>query len=62
MQYANPNTAGAVVSFKDRYDNFIGGEWIAPDRGRKSLGQWYPLPHSKTRLKPWLSQTIPNLA
>jgi aldehyde dehydrogenase len=33
MQYANPNTAGAVVSFRERYDNFIGGEWIAPVRG-----------------------------
>ncbi len=33
MQYTNPNTAGAVVSFRERYDNFIGGEWIAPVRG-----------------------------
>ncbi|WP_321323510.1 aldehyde dehydrogenase family protein [Thiomicrorhabdus sp.] len=33
MQYANPNTAGAVISFKERYENFIGGEWVAPVDG-----------------------------
>ena len=33
MQYANPNTEGAVVDFKERYDNFIGGRWVAPVRG-----------------------------
>ncbi|WP_353571886.1 aldehyde dehydrogenase family protein [Candidatus Albibeggiatoa sp. nov. BB20] len=33
MQYANPNTEGAVVNFKDSYDNFIGGEWVAPVDG-----------------------------
>lgn len=33
MQYANPNTDGAVVHFKERYDNFIGGEWVAPVDG-----------------------------
>lgn len=33
MQYANPNTDGAVVNFKERYDNFIGGEWVAPVNG-----------------------------
>ena len=34
MIYANPNTDGAVVNFKNRYDNFIGGEWTAPVNGR----------------------------
>lgn len=34
MLYANPNTEGAVVNFKDRYDNFIGGEWVAPVGGQ----------------------------
>ena len=33
MQYANPNTEGAVVNFKSRYENFIGGEWVAPVKG-----------------------------
>ncbi len=33
MIYANPNTDGAVVNFKETYDNFIGGEWTAPVRG-----------------------------
>ena len=33
MQYANPNTEGAVVNFKERYANFIGGQWVAPVKG-----------------------------
>ena len=31
--YANPNTDGALVHFKSRYQNYIGGEWIAPVKG-----------------------------
>ncbi len=34
MIYANPNTPGSVVSFKTRYDNFIGGEFVPPADGR----------------------------
>ncbi|WP_107924446.1 acetaldehyde dehydrogenase ExaC [Lysinibacillus parviboronicapiens] len=34
MIYANPNTPGAVVNFKEKYDNFIGGEWVAPVKGQ----------------------------
>ncbi|MGQ7844392.1 acetaldehyde dehydrogenase ExaC [Granulosicoccus sp. 3-233] len=30
MIYADPNTEGAVVNFRQRYDNYIGGEWVAP--------------------------------
>ena len=30
MIYAKPGTDGAVVSFKERYGNFINGEWVAP--------------------------------
>ena len=26
MIYSNPNTQGSVVNFKDKYDNYIGGE------------------------------------
>lgn len=33
MTYAFPNTAGAIVDFKDKYDNFIGGKWVAPVKG-----------------------------
>jgi aldehyde dehydrogenase len=31
--YQNPNTEGALVHFKERYDNFIGGKWTAPVNG-----------------------------
>ena len=34
MIYANPNTEGSRVSFKSRYDNFIGGEFVPPIDGR----------------------------
>lgn len=30
MIYAQPGTAGAVMNFKNRYENFIGGKWVAP--------------------------------
>ncbi|QQK81418.1 aldehyde dehydrogenase family protein [Salicibibacter cibi] len=33
MHYAKPGTANAIVDFKSRYDNFIGGEWVAPADG-----------------------------
>jgi aldehyde dehydrogenase len=32
--YARPGTADALMSFESRYDNFIGGEWVAPSSGR----------------------------
>lgn len=34
MIYAQPGQEGSVVSFKSRYENFIGGEWVAPAEGR----------------------------
>ncbi|MBN3564352.1 acetaldehyde dehydrogenase ExaC [Aliamphritea spongicola] len=34
MIYAKPGSADAVVSFKARYENFIGGEWVAPVNGQ----------------------------
>lgn len=34
MHYANPNTDGAKVNFKERYDNFIGGEYRPPVNGK----------------------------
>jgi aldehyde dehydrogenase len=32
--YARPGTEGSVMSFESRYDNYIGGEWVAPAEGR----------------------------
>ena len=34
MIYAQPCDPDAVVSFKPRYENFIGGEWVPPKEGR----------------------------
>ncbi|MEM8710862.1 MAG: aldehyde dehydrogenase family protein, partial [Planctomycetota bacterium] len=34
MTYAAPNTDGAKVSFRPRYENFIGGEWVPPAKGQ----------------------------
>ncbi|WAG79786.1 aldehyde dehydrogenase [Metapseudomonas furukawaii] len=34
MRYAQPGTPGAVVSFKSRYGNFIGGEFVPPVKGQ----------------------------
>ncbi|MGY3565198.1 aldehyde dehydrogenase [Sinomonas sp. RB5] len=31
--YAFPGTEGSKVTFKDRYENYIGGEWVAPVGG-----------------------------
>ncbi|AJK69842.1 acetaldehyde dehydrogenase ExaC [Corynebacterium marinum] len=31
--YANPGTEGSIVNYRDRYENFIGGEWVAPVDG-----------------------------
>ncbi|UUZ61994.1 aldehyde dehydrogenase [Polaromonas sp. P1-6] len=33
MIYAAPGTAGAKIAYKARYDNFIGGQWVAPVKG-----------------------------
>ncbi|TLP93719.1 aldehyde dehydrogenase family protein [Nesterenkonia salmonea] len=32
--YAQPGAEGSVVSFKSRYENYIGGEWVAPVKGQ----------------------------
>ncbi|MBJ9977414.1 aldehyde dehydrogenase [Pseudomonas sp. S75] len=34
MRYAHPGTEGAKVSFKQRYGNYIGGEFVAPVKGQ----------------------------
>ena len=33
MVYAQPGTEGSIVNFARRYDNFIGGDWVAPVEG-----------------------------
>ncbi|GAB3680797.1 aldehyde dehydrogenase family protein [Actinocorallia lasiicapitis] len=34
MAYAAPGSESAIVSFAPQYDNFIGGQWVAPVDGR----------------------------
>ena len=34
--YARPGTEGSLMNFQARYDNYIGGEWVAPARGDTS--------------------------
>ncbi|MDD3674091.1 aldehyde dehydrogenase [Thauera propionica] len=34
MIYAMPGQSGAPVQHKERYDNFIGGRWVAPVKGQ----------------------------
>jgi len=34
MIYAQPGEAGSVITFKARYENFIGGQWVAPVDGK----------------------------
>ena len=33
MRYIDPNQPGSKVQFKSQYENFIGGEWVAPLKG-----------------------------
>ncbi|OBI85001.1 aldehyde dehydrogenase [Mycobacterium sp. 1245805.9] len=32
--FARPGAAGALMSYESRYENFIGGQWVAPAAGR----------------------------
>ncbi|MCU7859307.1 MAG: aldehyde dehydrogenase family protein, partial [Candidatus Thiodiazotropha sp. (ex Lucinoma kastoroae)] len=34
MIYVEPNKTGSKVEFKSRYENYIGGHWVAPAEGR----------------------------
>lgn len=34
MRYIDPNQPGSKVQFKAQYDNFIGGQWVAPVKGQ----------------------------
>jgi len=33
MRYERPNQSGSLVQYQSRYQNFIGGEWVAPRSG-----------------------------
>ena len=32
--YARPGAEGSLMTFDSRYENYIGGEWVAPAAGR----------------------------
>jgi aldehyde dehydrogenase len=34
MRYAHPGTEGSIVTFKNRYGNYIGGEFVPPVKGQ----------------------------
>jgi aldehyde dehydrogenase len=34
MVYVPPNQDGSKAAFRSRYDNFIGGQWVPPKRGK----------------------------
>ena len=34
MQYPAPGSAESSIRVDDRYDNYIGGKWVAPVNGR----------------------------
>ena len=34
MQYVAPGRAGSIVTVAPRYENFIGGKWVAPKEGK----------------------------
>ena len=33
MAYALPGQSGALHKYQDRYDNYIGGQWVPPSNG-----------------------------
>ncbi|MDQ0163607.1 acetaldehyde dehydrogenase ExaC [Aeribacillus alveayuensis] len=33
-KYQEPNTEGSLLNYREKYDNFIGGEWVPPVRGQ----------------------------
>lgn len=66
MRYAHPGTEGAKVSFKSKYGNYIGGEFVAPVKGQYFTntspvnGQpiaEFPAPLPKTSTRHWTPPT-----
>ena len=35
MKYVPPGLDGSIVSVEPRYENFIGGKWLAPTHGKE---------------------------
>ena len=71
MIYKNPNDAGSPVSFKGRYENFIGGEWVAPAKGQyfavqfkgfKCFSSGHPIPNTNgLKAAKFIKNTLKNL-
>jgi hypothetical protein len=68
MLYALPGSADAKIQYKSKYDNFIGGKWVAPVKGEyfdvitPITGKAYtrpPAPPPKTSNWPWTPPTPP---
>jgi aldehyde dehydrogenase len=51
MQYVAPGEPGSIVTVASRYENFIGGKWLAPTEGRY-----------RTNLTPATAQPITEVA
>ena len=69
MRYANPGAAEAKVRFEDSYQNFIGGDLVAPIKGRysKSIAGERPAVLSGCALRsprisssPWMPRMPPR--
>lgn len=43
MVYVAPNQDGSKVAFRSRYQNFIGGEWVEPAKGKVTVHGPVPL-------------------
>ncbi len=68
MRYAHPGSEGAIVSFKARYGNYIGGEFVPPVKGQYFTntspvnGQpiaEFPVPPPRTSTRPSTPPTPP---
>lgn len=68
MRYAHPGSEGAIVSFKARYGNYIGGEFVPPVKGQYFTntspvnGQpiaEFPAPPPRTSTRPSTPPTPP---
>lgn len=70
MIYANPGSAGAVVTLKPRYGNYIGGEFVAPLSGQyfsntspvdgSVIGE-FPVPMLPTSTRRWMPRMPPPM-
>ena len=42
MKHVPPGLPGSIVSVEPRYENFIGGKWLAPTRGNYHVAPGEP--------------------